>query len=219
MAYSGVFIIVFVNLQFSSIRFPIAVLPHSGQAMATEEELAKDVNRKLRLQNLNEPISIIPAMLTSGVKEFKHSIIGKFFTDGPLNLSVMKSTIIRAWNSKSLLRAVDLENDFILFKFSSPVEVDRAHGLPPEYLTVEVDQVIAARCGTLEEVDLSGKGLVDASILLDMTFDSPEAQQLDKTYLRPYTTMLLELLLRTKFDVKNKHVKAKQVTFHRKKIL
>ncbi|KAF8410604.1 hypothetical protein HHK36_003136 [Tetracentron sinense] len=42
-----------------------------------------------------------------------------------VQLSVAKKTTIRAWNTKSRVSAIDLENDFILFHFSDETEMTR----------------------------------------------------------------------------------------------
>ncbi|KAF8380162.1 hypothetical protein HHK36_027645 [Tetracentron sinense] len=87
--------------------------------------LVEEVQRKLNIHNLDKPILIKTQMLKNGVEVYKQSIVGTFLTDHPLNMAVAKKTMIRAWNSKNSVTAIDLENEFIIFKFSKAEKVDR----------------------------------------------------------------------------------------------
>ncbi|KAF8389519.1 hypothetical protein HHK36_026214 [Tetracentron sinense] len=49
-----------------------------------------------------------------------------FLSDRPLNLNAAKKTTVRAWNSRSPVSVSDLDNGFLLFKFSSAMEVDKS---------------------------------------------------------------------------------------------
>ncbi|KAF8402869.1 hypothetical protein HHK36_010961 [Tetracentron sinense] len=80
---------------------------------------------RLSLEQLNEPISIIPAKPKDGVAEYQHSIVGKFLTDRPINMTAAKNTTIRAWNSRYPVSIMELEYGFLLFKFNSSEEMKR----------------------------------------------------------------------------------------------
>ncbi|KAF8397395.1 hypothetical protein HHK36_016308 [Tetracentron sinense] len=148
-------------------------------------ELAESLKQKLTLGYLQETIAIMPESLEVGYKEFKWSIIGRLVTDRPVNRSVAKKTLIRAWNCRSLVSSVDLENKFILFRFSSEKELDRIHGLLPKYLSFEVKSDIAGCVGELIEVDLPKDGIERGKFLrirVQIDIEKP---------LRPFVSLIL----------------------------
>lgn len=67
---------------------------------------------------LPEGIPVVEAddeMLIGKREEFRHSLVGRFLTDRPLNLGYAKNTILKAWRCKASVNTVDLEGDIILF--------------------------------------------------------------------------------------------------------
>ncbi|KAF8403476.1 hypothetical protein HHK36_011580 [Tetracentron sinense] len=82
----------------------------SSQVIPHTDELFEELTIKLAIQKLNTPIQINPSILAEGITECKHSFIGKFEADRPINIQAAKKTTLRAWNSRSQVHTIEEMN-------------------------------------------------------------------------------------------------------------
>ncbi|KAF8411784.1 hypothetical protein HHK36_004343 [Tetracentron sinense] len=87
--------------------------------LASPEELELEGMHNLSIQELNTPISFDSSLLQDGQKEMQFSLIGRFLTDWPINLTAATKTIIQTWNSQSPISTMELADGYILFKITT----------------------------------------------------------------------------------------------------